>query len=63
MSENGRRTEVKGLSLTPKHWAMIDNHTKDSGLLSRSAGLRDILDDWARRVAADAQVELGEVGA
>ena len=37
---------VKGVSLKPEHWAMIDSHAEDSGLVSRSAGLRAILDEW-----------------
>ena len=37
---------VKGVSLKPEDWAMIDAHAKDVGLISRSAGLRSILAEW-----------------
>jgi hypothetical protein len=39
---------VKGVSMKPEHWAMIDSHARDTGLISRSAALRAILDDWAK---------------
>ena len=46
MAKKKHRTIVKGVSLRPEDWAMIDAHAKDSGLLSRSAGLRQILAEW-----------------
>ena len=40
------KTVVKGVSLRPIDWATIDAHAKDEGLISRSAGLRSIIDQW-----------------
>lgn len=39
---------VKGVSMKQEHWDMIDSHAKNTGLISRSAALRAILDDWSK---------------
>ncbi len=43
---------VKAVSLRPIDWATIDAHAKHSGVMSRSAGLRMILTEWAELKAA-----------
>ena len=60
MSDNGNTVTPGNVTLKPEHWAMIDSHAKDSGLISRSAGLRDIIDQWAKdRRVKDAGGESG----
>ena len=58
MNENGNGREVVVLNATvrPEHRAMIHQHAKDNGLISLSAALRLIIDEWAQFKAREAGV-------
>lgn len=56
MSNDKVKKITKAYSVESNHVAIIKQVAKDNGGSSDSAGLRFIIDDWARRVAQDANV-------
>ncbi len=46
MPKKEKQTVARNVTLRPIDWATIEAHAKDEGLISRSAGLRSILDEW-----------------
>lgn len=58
MSDNGSPVVVLNATVRPEQKATIRQHAKDTGLVSLSAALRDILDEWARLKARESGVRL-----
>lgn len=58
MSDGKVKKVTKAYMVEPAHVAIIQQVAKDNGSSSASAGLRFIINDWAKRVAQDAGVVL-----
>ena len=58
MSGNSSTVVVLNATVRPEQRAMIEQHTKDKGLVSLSAALRLILDEWAQYKARENGVRL-----
>lgn len=58
MRPKGARVVVRGYSLKPEHVAAIHQFAKDEGLMSRSAALRRIIDDWLKIQAIKADLKI-----
>lgn len=51
----------KNYTILPVHVAMIEENAEDRGLLSASASLRFILDEWDKKVAQKRRIYLNEL--
>lgn len=47
MTEERERVEPRTISMLPKQWAIVEAAADTAGLLSISAGVRRIIDEWA----------------
>ena len=61
MGDNGKQgktTVTVAFSMLPEDVATVNAHAKDSGLISRSAGLRAIIREWQEFKARENGVRL-----
>lgn len=45
---NDNVVEAQGISLLRRHWAKVDEKAMKTGVISRSAAVRIIIDEWTR---------------
>lgn len=57
-NSNDRTVVVLNATIYPYQKAALDSHAKAGGFISRSAALRDALDDWLRIQARRANMQV-----